>query len=202
VEVLNYKLTLSPWEQCIFPPHDVSISWNTHFWFPCLVDLASSVLTDPSFSLTSSLYYTGSSFLTLCWESFEHWQQDYFRVYLIIGDDSIWNIHSELFSQWHLKLKAWDSNQSNYSSGSVLENIRGALFTLAACREGDCKGTTRKELDFSDVSITDHFVWIKLFSLFGVSHQVLQYQMILVKYRLLVETASFPPKGGELLCHL
>jgi hypothetical protein len=57
VEVLNYKLTLSPWEQCIFPPHDVSISWNALFWFPCLVDLTSSVLTD------SSSCYTGSSFL-------------------------------------------------------------------------------------------------------------------------------------------
>jgi hypothetical protein len=78
VEVLNYETYIVTLRTVYFPPHEFSISWNTHFWFPCLVDLASVVLTDPSLSLTPSLYYIGSSFLTLIESLFEHWQQDYF----------------------------------------------------------------------------------------------------------------------------
>ena len=98
-------------------------------------------------------------------ESIEHLTTGLFRIYLVVGDGSIWNCDSELFSTKALKLEAWTANslsfipinQLNYSPWSVLENIRLAFITLTTRRYGDRKSTTGKELDISDVSIANHF---------------------------------------------
>ena len=57
----------------------------------------------------------------------------------------------------HILFHFYLINQLNYSPWSVLENIRLAFITLTTRRYGNRKSTTGKELDISDVSITNHF---------------------------------------------